>query len=113
MTWLEPSPADRTVFTLPLNAKIISIIERHSAAASDGGAVSMQVRKLNPGQALANGTDMLPTPFDMKGDADVPQNRGVNPETADCVAGTALALDYTGTLTDLANVSVAVVYQLI
>jgi len=88
--------------------EVLWVAESHIVAGTNAGAVTMDVVKLTSGQAVASGVSILTAEFDMKSTANTP----VQKEGKDLSAnrqlknGDRLALDFTGTLTDLAGVQV-------
>ncbi len=103
-----------TFFTALVPCEIMMMSERHGTAGTNGGAVTMQVEKLASGTAKGAGTNILTTAFSLKTTADTP----VFKEPKDFVAGAfvlikgdALALEATGTLTDVANLQVTLMIK--
>jgi hypothetical protein len=100
--------ADLPFFIARQPCEVLWVAESHIVAGTDAGSVTMDIVKLTSGQAVASGVSILTTEFDMKSTANTP----VQKEGKDLSAnrqlknGDRLALDFTGTLTDLAGVQV-------
>lgn len=93
--------------------QILEVIERHETAGSDGGAVTVMVKKTPSGTAPASGTDVLTAGLSLKATANTNQS-GVISRSADTLAyGDSLALVSTGTLTNLVGVTVYVLLKAI
>ena len=88
--------------------EVMWVAESHIVAGTNAGAVTMDVVKLTSGQAVASGVSILTAEFDMKSTANTPvQKQGKDlANTRQLKNGERLALDFTGTLTDLAGVQV-------
>ena len=88
--------------------EVMWVAESHIVAGTNAGAVTMDVVKLTSGQAVASGVSILTAEFDMKSTANTPvQKQGKDlANTRQLKNGERLALDFTGTLTDLAEVQV-------
>lgn len=109
-------PADQCFFTANYPCKVVAVKEVHSAAGTDGSAVSLQVTKDTSTNAPGAGTDLLTNNtnvgFDMKGTANTVQTGALVAEATRTLAvGDRLSLDYAGTLTTLAGVQVTVSIQ--
>lgn len=110
---------DGTFFTCPAGAEyeVVEVIESHSVAGSDGGAVTADLKKCDSGTAPASGTSVLSSTFDLKSTANTPVSKttasGLAAEAVRILtAGQRLCLDLTGTLTALAGFNVTVVLRL-
>jgi hypothetical protein len=105
------SLADQSFFVANRAYEITAIREVHSTAGSDGGAVSLQVTRDTTTAAPGAGTDSLTNNanagFDMKGTANTVQT-GTLAATPTLAAGDRLSVDFAGTLTALAGVTVTV-----
>ena len=88
--------------------EVMWVAESHIVTGTNAGAVTMDVVKLTSGQAVASGVSILTAEFDMKSTANTPvQKQGKDlANTRQLKNGERLALDFTGTLTDLAGVQV-------
>lgn len=89
--------ADRTYI-------VKAIIGRVTVAGTDAGAVTAVVRKVPSGTAIASGTAVHSGTFNLKGTADTNQTLTVTAADAVVPAGTALAIDFTGVLTNATGV---------
>lgn len=90
--------------------EVMECIERHETAGSDGGAVTVMLKKVPSGTAPASGTDMLTAGISLKGTANTNASGTVTSTIANkrLVRGDALSLVTTGTLTAVAGVTVSV-----
>ncbi len=92
---------------------LISITERHETAGSNGGAVTAMLKNVPSGTAPASGTDMLSAGLNLKSTANTNQSGTVSTvagaRTID--TGESLSMITTGTLTDLAGVTISVVLR--
>jgi hypothetical protein len=105
--------ADQAFFTADRNYKIEVITEVHSVAGTDGSAVTLQVTVDKATEAPGAGVDLLSNNssagFDMKGTANTVQvGTFVDTRYNYLMAGDRLAVDFAGTLTTLAGVTVTV-----
>lgn len=105
----QASPADQPVFIAPFDLTLKAIYEAHATAGSDAGAVTLQIERLQGTEAIGSGDNVLTTAFNMKATADTVQTGVLTVTTMS--QGDRLALNYTGTLTDLANVAVTIKYE--
>jgi hypothetical protein len=92
---------------------ITAIRERHETAGNDAGTVTLMVKKVPSGTAIASGTDTLAAGINLKATADINQQAVLHGTLANYTfaVGDALALVTTGTLTALAGVSVTVTFR--
>jgi hypothetical protein len=90
--------------------QITDVRERHEAAGTDAGAVTVMVMKVPSGTAKAAGTACLAAGISLKATADTNQDAALHATAANSqlVDGDSLALVTTGTLTAVAGVSVTV-----
>lgn len=94
----------------PFECAVTEIREVHQTAGSDAGAVELQIEKLTGTQALDAGTALLATAFNLKGTANT-VNTGSLSTTVRAInlnRGDRLAMDDSGTLTAVANVTVVI-----
>lgn len=86
--------------------RVESIIGRVTVAGTDGGAVTAVIRKVPSGTAIASGTALHSSTFNLKGTADTNQTLTISTTASDMLlaAGDALAIDFTGTLTSATGV---------
>lgn len=92
---------------------LISVTERHEVAGTDGGAVTLMLKKVPSGTATASGTDMLTAGLNLKSTANTNQS-GTLSTTAGVLTiprGYALGMATTGTLTTLQGVTVSVLLK--
>lgn len=101
---------DGLFFVADAAYEIVSVKERHAVAGSDGGAVTLMVKKVPSGTAKASGTDTLSAGINMKATANTNQTGSLHGTVANIrlAAGDSLGLVPTGTLTALDGVTVAV-----
>lgn len=99
--------------------EVITVTERHETAGSDAGAVTVQLKKVPSGTAPGSGTSILTTALSLKTTANTNQSGTVSlvitSSIADrvLVAGDALSLLSSGTLTALVGVTVSVLLKAI
>ena len=93
-------------------------MEVHSTAATDAGAVTLQVEKLAGTAAPGSGTLVLDTAFDLKGAANTVVSKRQKTDFVSALsarqfsAGDRVGLLTSGTLTSLANVTVVLTFAL-
>lgn len=112
-------PANCPVVTIETDGEyeVAEIIERHTAAGNDAGAVTLDVVKCSSGQAAAAGTSVLGSTFDLKSTADTPVKKNLASGLASALAtrtvraGESLVVVFGGTLTNLAGVCVDIVLR--
>jgi hypothetical protein len=112
-SYFAASPADASFFIAPFDLTIKSIDYIHGTAGSDGGAVTVQVERCQGTEAIGSGDDLLSATFNGKGTANTIQNGALTATTANLTLskGDRLGVDFTGTLTALANVAITFTYQ--
>jgi hypothetical protein len=113
-SFFQASPVDAAFFIAPFDLTIKQVQEVHGTAGSDGGAVTLQVERLQGTEAAGgNGDSLLASTVNMKGTANTVVVPGLTTTTAHLTLskGDRLGLNYTGTLTALANVAITVKYQ--
>lgn len=98
------SSVDSANFVAQRDYIVKSITGRVTVAGTDGGAVTAQVRKAASGTAITSGTVLHSGTFNLKGTANTNQSLTVTAADAYIPAGTALCIDYTGTLTSATGV---------
>lgn len=112
---LNGDNVDQNVFIADRAYHVQEVRESHAVAGNDAGAVSCDVKKATGTTAIASGTTVLGSTFDMKGTANTVvtksrSNGGVlSTPVATLAAGDRLGLDYTGTITTLAGVCFTIV----
>lgn len=108
------SLADQNFFVAPQACKVLAISEVHAVAGNDAGAVNVQVEKVTgttaPGAGINLLTNNTNAGFNLKGTANTVQVGALSATASDLVlaAGDRLAVDFAGTLTTLAGVTVTV-----
>lgn len=102
-------------FTAPFACELMEAWETHKTLGTNGSAVTLALEKLEAGEALGSGVDMLDSTFNLKGTINTPQrvrstttrvNRVLSP-------GERVALKDTGTLTDVAHVQVTLLFRVL
>jgi len=97
-------------YIVPVVCTVVSIQEVHQTAGNDAGAVTIGIEKLSGTEALGSGDSILESELSLKSTANTIQT-GVLSSTLpnrSLIAGDRLALEDTGTLTNVANVTVKV-----
>ncbi len=103
-----------TFFTAPFPMVVNQITEVHTAAGTDGSAVSLNVEKLTGTTAPGSGTVVTTSAFNLKGAintvvAKTYSGGQLSPGTVQLDTGNRLALKLTGTPTSVANVTVTLI----
>jgi hypothetical protein len=90
--------------------ELVSVRERHEVLGTDGGAVTLMVKKVPSGTAKASGTDMLSAGLNLKSVINTNQSGALTATVANkrLAAGDALALVPTGVLTAVAGLCLQV-----
>lgn len=104
---------DGSGLILPFKAQVVSVKERHQTLGTDGGAVTLMVKKVPSGTAKAAGTDVLAAGINLKAANDTNQSPALHATVANSqfAAGDAVALVTTGTLTAVDGVTVTVEFK--
>jgi hypothetical protein len=105
---------DQTIFiATDCDYEIVGASEVHSAIATNGGTVSIDLRKSSSGTTVVAGTSVLASVFNAKSTADTPVHKTIsNGGLASTQAGRTilknqrLGVDFVGTLTALEGVNV-------
>ena len=117
-------PVDCWLGVVPSGAEyeLVEAIETHSVVGSDGSAVTVDVVKASPGTAPGSGTSLLGTAFNLKSTANTPVHKYKGGTSTAALAssqvtrtvrsGQQIGLNFTGTLTASAGVSVTLVFAL-
>lgn len=88
---------------------VMEISEVHATAGSDGGAVELNIERLQGTEALNAGDEIIKTDFDLKGTANTVQTKKTTDlQNRTLKVGDRLALKDTGTLTAVNDVCVTV-----
>ena len=101
---------DCNIFVANRRWKVVGVSEVHTTAGSDGGTVSIDVKKCTGTTVPASGTSVLSAAFNAKGTAQTVQSGTLSATDSVLVLepGERLGVDFSGTLTALAGVCVAV-----
>lgn len=98
--------------------EVLSVSETHETLGTDGGAVTLDIVKASNGTALAAGTSVLASTFNLKGTINTEvrktiSNSGLSTTAANRLIsrGQRLGLKFTGTMTSVTGVCVTVVLQ--
>ncbi|RJO67633.1 MAG: hypothetical protein C4523_08830 [Myxococcales bacterium] len=114
--FVDPSTGGEEPFwTAPYDCEVLSISERHATAGTDGSAVTAHIEKLADGTAAAGGTTVMNGTFNMKATANTLQWADLSATLADrqLTRGDSLGIDFTGTLTSLASVSLTILVKIL
>ena len=97
---------DKVAFVATRAYIVKSITGRPTVAGTDGGAVTAVIKKAASATAITAGTALHSSTFNLKGTADTVQALTVSTTAADLQipAGTAIGIDFTGTLTSATDV---------
>lgn len=100
-------------WTAPFNCTVVGFTEVHQTAGTNGGAVTLQLERLQGTEAPDGGDELLATALSLKATANTVQTGTFigNINTKQLLEGNRLCLKDAGTLTDVANVTVVVVVQ--
>lgn len=97
---------DGVYFIAPRKMIVKSIIGRPTVAGTDGSAVTATIKKAASGTAITAGTALHSSTFNLKGTADTNQTLTLSTTAGalEIPAGTAIGIDFTGTLTSATGV---------
>ena len=100
------SSVDKTSFVANRAYRVKGIRGRVEAAGTDGSAVTATIKKCASGTAIASGTALHSSTFNLKGTAATNQTLTLSTTDTDLdiAAGTAIGIDFTGTLTSATGV---------
>lgn len=103
-------------FTAIWPCEVLAVAETHRVAGTDGSDVTLNIEKLESGEALDAGDTILQTGFNLKSTANTPviktgKDLTFTPGARTLVQGDRLALLDTGTLTSVAGVQVTVYFK--
>lgn len=100
------SSVDKTSFVASRRYVVKAIIGRVEVAGTDAGAVTAVIKKAASGTAIASGTALHSGTFNLKGTAATNQTLTLSTTASDLEipAGTAIGIDFTGTLTSATGV---------
>ncbi|HOR29942.1 MAG TPA: hypothetical protein PLW71_00970 [Candidatus Syntrophosphaera thermopropionivorans] len=93
--------------------EVMRITETHAVAGSDAGAVTLDVKKAGSGVAIASGTTLLSSTFNLKSTANTPViKEGIDLSNSRVlIEGDRIGLVATGTLTALSDVHITIYYK--
>lgn len=95
----DATTVDNLIAVLPRAVRVRSIIVRPTVAGTDAGAVTVAVRKVPSGTAVASGTILHTSTGNLKGTVNVNQTLALVEADCNVAAGQAIACDFTGTMT--------------
>jgi hypothetical protein len=100
------SSVDKVAFVATRAYIVKAITGRPTVAGTDGSAVTAVIKKAASGTAITAGTALHSGTFDLKGTANTTQALTISTTASDLVipAGTAIGIDFTGTLTSATGV---------
>ena len=95
--------------------EIIEVKERHETLGTDGSAVTVMLNKVPDGTAPASGTSVLKSGFNLKAIINTLQTGSITDTVANkrLITGDGLALEITGTPTNVAGVTISVLLKAI
>lgn len=108
---------DQNILIADRPYKVIEIREIHPVAGTDVGAVTLDVKKATGTTAIASGTTVLGSTFNLKGTANTVQTKTranggvVTTPVATLAEGDRLGIDITGVTTSITQVVVSVVLE--
>lgn len=104
---------DVGLFTADTDCMIVAAYERHEVLGTDGSAVTADIVKSASGTSMAGGTSLLASTFNLKATVNTTQARTVSAGTlaSDRIinAGQCVGINFGGTMTAVAGVSITVV----
>lgn len=100
------SSVDKVSFVANRAYRVKGIRGRVEVAGTDGSAVTAVIKKTASGTAIASGTALHSSTFNLKGTAATNQTLTLSTTDTDLTiaAGTAIGIDFTGTLTSATGV---------
>ena len=100
------SAVDKVSFVATRAYRVHAITGRPTVAGTDGGAVTAVIKKAASATAITAGTALHSSTYNLKGTADTIQNLTLSTTATDLQipAGTAIGVDFTGTLTSATGV---------
>lgn len=100
---------------IPFKARVIQVAERHEAAGTDAGEVSVMVKKIPSGVARADGSDVLAAPISLKEAANANQTGVLHAWEGNLTLfpGDALGLQTTGDFAGVDGVAVTVQLEIL
>ena len=100
------SSVDKVSFVAPRAYVVQAITGRPTVAGTDGSAVTAVIKKAASGTAITSGTALHSSTYNLKGTADTVQSLTLSTTASDVeiASGTAIGIDFTGTLTSATGV---------
>lgn len=98
-TEYNASSIDKTFFVATRRYYVKAISGSPTVAGSDGGAVTAVIKKASGTTAIASGTALHSSSYNLKGTADTVQNLTVTEADSMIEVGDRIGVDFTGTLT--------------
>lgn len=100
------SSVDKVAFVATRRYIVKAITGRPTVAGTDGSAVTAVIKKAASATAITSGTALHASTYNLKGTADTIQALTLSTTAADLgiPAGTAIGIDFTGTLTSATGV---------
>jgi hypothetical protein len=100
------SSVDKVSFVATRQYIVKGITGRPTVAGTDGGAVTAAIKSAASGTAITSGTALHSGTFNLKGTANTNQELTLSTTASELViaAGTAIGIDFTGTLTSATGV---------
>lgn len=100
------SAVDKVAFVATRRYIVKAITGRPTVAGTDGSAVTAVIKKAASATAITSGTALHSSTYNLKGTADTIQALTLSTTAADLEipAGTAIGIDFTGTLTSATGV---------
>lgn len=95
----NPNSTDAAMFVAPRACRVKTLTARVEVAGTDGSAVTAVVKKAASGTAIGSGTALHSGSVNIKGTAATNQALTVTTADAAIPAGTAIGIDFTGTMT--------------
>lgn len=107
-TLLAADQIDQSCFTANRQYVLYKVTEIHTTAEATAGSLTITIRKQVGTQAVASGTDLLASTINGKGTAQTLQTGSLTTTEANLIINTGdrLGLDFTGSATELAGVTV-------
>lgn len=100
------SSVDKVSFVATRKYVVQGITGRPTVAGTDGSAVTAVIKKAASATAITSGTALHSSTYNLKGTADTIQalTLSTTPSDLEIAAGTAIGIDFTGTLTSATGV---------
>lgn len=98
------SSVDKVFFVAARPLRVVSIIARPETAGTDASAVTATIKKAASATAITSGTALHSGTVDLKGTAATNQTLTLTDSAVEVAAGSAIGIDFSGTLTAAAGV---------